>query len=414
MKLEVNVLYRTMEKTGDKLSILGFGAMRLPQLKKKIDEDRATAQIRSAIDSGVNYVDTAFGYHSGQSEPFLGRALKDGYRDRIHLATKLPHWIAHSRTDMDKLLKAQLHHLQTDRIDYYLVHNLHLKSWQRIRDLGVVDFLEKAKADGRIHHVGFSFHGSLLDFKAIIDDHDWEFCQIQYNILDVENQAGTKGLEYAASKGLGIIVMEPLRGGFITKRIPKEVQSVWNEAQNRKSPAEWALRWIWNRPEVTMLLSGMNDEKHIEENIRIASDTHPNSLSEPELNMIDKVRDTYLTLMKAGCTGCRYCMPCPAGVNIARCLDFLNTYSMGESRKRTQFLYTVIVGNVAGDTPGLASQCTACGQCLDKCPQKLNIPDLLCETAGAFENKLTRLMIRMGKIALGLKRRQTFRQVHRI
>lgn len=270
-----------MKKNGDSLSILGFGAMRLPQKDQKIDEARATMQIRDAIDQGINYVDTAWPYHGGESELFLGRALAGGYRDKVRLATKLPSWLIKTREDMDRFLDAQLKKLNTNRIDYYMLHGLNGVLWDSLYSMKVLDFLEKAKKDGRIVNAGFSFHGVSDDFLRIVDSNDWVFCQIQYNYLDTENQAGTKGLEYAAAKGLGVIVMEPLRGGDLGRAIPPPaVQKLWDTAKQKRSQAEWALRWVWNHPEVTVVLSGMNEEAHIAENIAIAGDAYPNSLTE--------------------------------------------------------------------------------------------------------------------------------------
>ena len=222
------MLYRTMPKNGDKLSILGFGAMRLPSKKGKIDEPRAMAQLRMAIDSGVNYVDGAMPYHAGACEPFLGKALADGYREKVKLATKLPHWDVSSREDMDALLNVQLENLQNDHIDYYLLHQISFQDWLRLIEIGIVDFLDQAKADGKIINAGFSFHSSYEDFTSIIDAYDWDFCQIQYNYLDEKHQAGTRGLEYAASKGLGVIVMEPLRGGNLAK-MPPAIKVIFDE-----------------------------------------------------------------------------------------------------------------------------------------------------------------------------------------
>ena len=232
------MLYRKMDSTGDELSVLGFGCMRLPQKGGRIDEKRATRQLRDAIDRGVNYIDTAVPYHMGMSEPFVGRALSAGYREKVKLATKLPPWQTNAREDMDRILGEQLRKLRTDRIDYYLVHALDGGSWTKMRDLGVLDFLERAKADGRIAHAGFSFHGDLLAFKEIVDAWGWQFCQIQYNFLDEKFQAGTEGLEYAAANGLGVVDMESLRGGLLGREAPAEVQAVWDEAEVRRSPAE--------------------------------------------------------------------------------------------------------------------------------------------------------------------------------
>jgi predicted aldo/keto reductase-like oxidoreductase len=318
------VLYRTLAKTGDRLSILGFGAMRLPEVGGKIDEARATRQIRHAIDRGVNYVDTAWVYHRGASEPFIGRALADGYRDKVRIATKLPCWAVGTRDDMDRFLAQQLERLRTDHIDYYLIHSIDGPGWERIAGLGVADFLDKARQDGRIVNRGFSFHGTKDAFLQIVDAYDWEFCQIQYNYLDEQAQAGREGLEYAASRRLGVVVMEPLRGGKLASRLPPEVEAILKETEVRRTPAEWALRWVWNHPEVTVVLSGMNDENHIEENLTIADDAFPRSLTDEEIGLVSRAAQAYRESMKIGCTGCQYCMPCPAGVDIQGCFDHYN------------------------------------------------------------------------------------------
>jgi predicted aldo/keto reductase-like oxidoreductase len=377
--------YRTMKKTGDRLSILGFGCMRLPQKRRGIDEERATSQIRYAIDRGVNYVDTAFNYHGGKSEPFLGRALADGYRQKVKLATKLPHWLARTREDMDRLLNLQLERLNTDHIDYYLIHSLDGPSWENVTALGVADFLEKASKDGRIGSRGFSFHGDNVAFRHIVDSYDWDFCQIQYNFLDEDCQAGKEGLEYAGAKGLGVIIMEPLRGGYIAGKVPHEVQAIWDEAGAKRSPAEWALRWVWNHPEVTLLLSGMNDEKHIEENLRIADEALPQSLGQRELDLISRAADTYRSIMKIGCTGCQYCMPCPAGVDIPACFDLYNSAHLSGGRRIARFSYIVRNMGLMNGKPSNASLCVNCGKCVESCPQHLPIPELLRDVAREFE-----------------------------
>ena len=288
------MLYRKMPKSGDELSILGFGCMRLAvKADGSINEERARKQVRNAIDQGINYVDTAWPYHMGQSEPFLGRALADGYREKVRLATKLPSWLIESREDMDRYLNAQLKKLKTDHIDYYLVHALVGDLWDKVEELGVADFLTRAKADGRIGNAGFSFHGAGKDFSRIVDAYEWDFCQIQYNFLDEQNQAGTAGLEYAASKGLGVIIMEPLRGGNLTKTVPPAIQEIWDEAPTKRTPAEWALSWVWNHPEVTVVLSGMNEESHIRENLRIADQAYPDSLTRAELDLVKRVERKY-------------------------------------------------------------------------------------------------------------------------
>ncbi len=373
------MLYRKIPKNGDELSILGFGCMRLPVKEDgSIDEERATRQVRYAIDRGVNYVDTAWPYHAEQSEPFLGRALAGGYREKVMLATKLPGWMAKSREDMDGFLNSQLEKLNTDHIDYYLVHALVGDLWDNVEKLGVTDFIDKAKADGSIINAGFSFHGAREDFKRIVDAYDWDFCLIQYNYLDEKNQAGTEGMEYAASKGLGIIVMEPLRGGSLTNPVPPDVKEIWDAAPTKRTPAEWALRWVWNHPEVTVILSGMNQEAHIEENLAAADIAYPNSLTESELQLVKKVEQKYRELMKVGCTGCRYCMPCPEGVNIPLCFEEYNNLYLSGNADETKFLYAARLGSVLSvGEPEFASRCVQCGECLEKCPQHLDIPTIL-------------------------------------
>jgi predicted aldo/keto reductase-like oxidoreductase len=382
------MLYRKMPENGDELSILGFGCMRLPLKEGKIDEERARKQVRYAIDHGVNYIDTAWTYHMGESEPFVGRALADGYREKVKIATKLPSWNVKSREDMDRFLNTQLERLGTDHIDYYLVHGLVGLLWDKMENLGVLSFLDQAKADGRIINAGFSFHGSFDDFKRIVDSYPWTFCQIQYNFLDEQNQAGTEGLEYAASKGLGVIVMEPLRGGKLAEPVPSAVQEIWDEAPEKRTPAEWALRWIWNHPEVTVVLSGMNEESHIEENLKTADAAYPNSLTEAELKLVKRAEQKYRELMKTGCTGCRYCMPCPSEVDIPSCFEIYDSFYLSGNEKEAKLMYAAKPGGIIrGDVPGYASQCVQCGECVEKCPQHLDIPSFLETVAEEFEGK---------------------------
>ncbi len=381
------MLYRTMPKTGDRLSILGFGCMRLPVENGKIDQPRAIRQIRDAVDKGVNYLDTAWPYHGGTSEPLLGKALQDGYRERVKVATKLPSWLIQRREDMDRFLAAQLGKLVTDRIDYYLLHALNGPLWDTLEALGVVDFIRQAKTDGRILNAGFSFHGLPEDFSRIVDAYPWEFCQIQYNFLDQENQAGTAGLKYAAAKQLGVIVMEPLRGGNLGLATPPPgIQAIWNEAKTRRRPAEWALRWVWNHPEVTVVLSGMNDEAHIAENITIAESARAGSLTGEELQIVERVSLKYRELMKVSCTGCGYCMPCPSDVLIPGCFETYNKMHMFGETETVRFSYALRMSGLLTDgKPRYASQCVQCGECLEKCPQHIPIPDVLEKVADDME-----------------------------
>ncbi|WP_094227608.1 aldo/keto reductase [Methanolobus psychrotolerans] len=381
------MLYRKMPKNADGLSILGFGAMRLPVKEDgSIDEKKATQMVRHSIDNGVNYVDTAWPYHMGASEPFLAGALADGYREKVKLATKQPQWMVNKPEDMDTFLNAQLEKLNTDHIDYYLVHSLVGSSWENIRNLGVAEFLNKAKADGRIINAGFSYHGAPEDFEAIVDGYDWDFCQIQYNFLDEDMQAGTKGLEYAASKGLGVVIMEPLRGGNLADPVPSEVMSIWNEADVKRSPVEWALRWVWNHPEVTVVLSGMTELSHVEENLKLAEEGLANSLTEKELELVNRVAEKYGELMKINCTGCRYCMPCPEGVDIPACFETYNNLHMFGGADRLMMMYAAKLGGILrGVKTNFASQCVQCGQCLDACPQHIPIPEMLEKVEEEFE-----------------------------
>ena len=382
------MLYRTMPKNGDELSILGFGCMRLPMNKDgSIDRDRAIRQIRGAIDRGVNYLDTAWPYHGGESENLLGLALEDGYRDQVKIATKLPSWLIKRREEMDDYLERQLEKLKTDRIDYYLIHALDGDAWDRLVPLGITDFLDRALADGRIGNAGFSFHGSPEAFLRIVDGYDWTFCQIQYNYLDTEFQAGTGGLEYAAMKGLGVIVMEPLRGGNLgLPTPPPAVKAIWDEAELPRTPVDWALRWVWNQPEVTVVLSGMNEETHIEENLAIAETASPGSLTGAELDLVSRAADTYRILMKVGCTGCSYCLPCPSDVMIPVIFDIYNKMHLFGDVAGGKFIYALrMSGGISVGQRGFASQCVECGECVEKCPQDLPIPELLARVVDELE-----------------------------
>jgi uncharacterized protein len=384
------MLYRQAGKTGERLSVLGFGCMRLPVIGDKahrIDEEKAQAMVDYAIHHGVNYFDTAYVYHSevpfqaGMSEVFLGRALQRERWD-IHLATKLPSWLVQQRADMDRFLDQQLERLQTDHIDFYLVHSLAGDLWKKLDELGITEFLEAARADGRIKHAGFSFHDEAPLFQPIVDGYDWSFCQIQYNFMDEDFQAGRAGLEYAAGKGLGVIIMEPLRGGGLTARIPEEVQAAWDKARIKRTPAEWALRFVWNRPEASVVLSGMSDPRQVEENVRIANHGLAGSLTAEELALIAEAKAVYQARMRVGCTHCGYCLPCPQGVNIPGNFLQLNNLSMYRDRATADFFYFHVLTEQQR-----ASTCEQCGQCEDLCPQHLPIREKLKEVVQEFETR---------------------------
>jgi len=411
------MLYRKIPKNGDALSVLGFGCMRLPQKKGrpgdgKIEEERARQQILYAMDNGINYFDTAMFYHRGASELFLGRVFRDGLRAKVKLATKLPPFQVNKPDDMEHLLNAQLKKLNTDHIDYYLIHAVERNNWEKMKSFGVLEFLEKAKKDQRILNAGFSFHGDRETFKEVIDAYDWEICQIQYNYLDEQNQAGRRGLEYAASKDIGVIIMEPLRGGNITRKIPAEVQRIWAQAEPKRTPAEWALRWIWNHPEVSVVLSGMNEEAHIEENIRIANEAYPESLTESELQVVARVKKKYDELMKVGCTGCHYCMPCPSGVNIPICFEIYNNAHMFGNARGAKMQYLVFVSGVGGK-PAVASLCEKCGECEAACPQNLPIQAHLEQVGKEFEGKWLKPTAWLVKKYMAFQKWKNFRRANR-
>jgi predicted aldo/keto reductase-like oxidoreductase len=371
------MLYRKMQNAAPDLSILGFGCMRLPTKEDgTINEDLATGMLRYAIDHGVNYVDTAYPYHNGESEPFVGRALAGGYREKVHLATKLPSWLIKSRGDMDRYLDEQLERLQTDHIDFYLVHGLNTPFWESLHGLGVTDFLDTALADGRIRHAGFSFHDNATLFTEIVDKYDWTFAQIQYNFMDEHYQAGTAGLEYAAKKGLGIVVMEPIRGGLLA-RDPAGIHAIWQKAKARMSPAAWALRWVWNHREVSVVLSGMSSPEQVRENVAVAESGRAGTLTPAELALFGEVRTELERRSQIPCTGCRYCTPCPHGVSIPECFEYYNRGHMYDDTEQTRQIYSMFLGGFFDGTPHYASLCEECGECEEKCPQSLPIRENL-------------------------------------
>jgi predicted aldo/keto reductase-like oxidoreductase len=379
------MLYRKIGSTGVEASILGFGCMRLPVIGGKaqnIDYEAATAMVHHAIESGVNYVDTAWFYHAeqfgqpGQSEPFVGEALSGGWRDRVQLATKLPQQLINERGEMDRFLEKQLERLKTDHIDFYLVHGVTGESWDKAAGLGVLEFLDAARADGRIKHAAFSYHGRSADFARVVDAYDWAFTQVQYNYMDVDFQAGHAGLRYAADKGIGVVAMEPVKGGKLAAALPPDAQAVFDAQATVRTPAEWALRYVWNEPGVSLALSGMSTMEQVTENLAIAAQGEPLSLTPDELAGYAKVRDIMHAKTKADCTKCRYCQPCPAGVEIPEVLAALNAAAVWDDPNPWLAGYTPVTGG--------ASLCTECGQCEEICPQGLPIRDLMKETAALF------------------------------
>jgi len=362
--------YRQFVDLAWKPSALGFGCMRLPTENgnENINEDEATEMLAYAIDHGVNYVDTAYPYHGGNSEPFVGRFLENGYREQVKLATKLPCWKIEERGDFDRYLDEQLERLRTDHIDFYLLHALREATWHDVRDLGVLEWAEDALADGRIDYLGFSFHDEYEVFEEIVDAYDWTFCQIQYNYMDIKTQAGRKGLKYAASKGLAVVIMEPLLGGRLVDP-PERIETIWQEAATERSPADWALQWLWDQPEVAVVLSGMTAMSHVKENVASADVSGVGALTEAEHELIDRVRSAYNELCPIPCTQCNYCMPCPHGVDIPQNLDAYNQGVMYEKPDAARDSYQFI------DEENRASACVDCDECEEKCPQMIPISD---------------------------------------
>jgi len=368
--------YRKIKKNGDEISALGFGAMRMPTKMGRIDKEHAKEQIYYAIDHGVNFIDTAFPYHSGSSESFLGEILKDGYRKKVKLCTKMPSWSIKKYEDMEKYLQIQLEKLQTDHIDYYLIHALGKGSFEKLKKIGVLEFLEDARVKGKIKNVGFSFHDNIDAFKEIVDAYDWDACLIQYNYLDEQDQAGKEGVKYAYSKGIAVFIMEPLKGGILGGEIPEDAQKIWDNVDVKRSAADWALRWVLNHQEVTCAVSGMGEMDQIKENIDVAEETVPGSLTENELKLYEEVKEVYRSLMKIDCTSCGYCMPCPAGVDIPTCFEIYNHKYMFKTRGAS-FTYLTRLGGVFSGNESHAGICNSCGKCMRACPQKLEIPQLL-------------------------------------
>ncbi|HZZ83220.1 MAG TPA: aldo/keto reductase [Anaeromyxobacteraceae bacterium] len=368
--------YRSFPKLPDsRISSLGFGAMRLPIVggdPARIDEEAATGMVHAAIDAGVNYLDTAWVYHAGQSEPFLGRALSGGWREKVQLATKCPVWEVETEGDFDRLLDAQLERLRTGRIDFYLLHALNGERWAAMQRLSATRNLERAVADGRIGNLGFSFHGTLPDFKKITDAYDWTFCQLQLNYLDEDFQAGLAGLRHAAERRVGVVVMEPLRGGSLA-RVPPAVQAIWDASGRGWSAASWALRWVWSLPGVVTVLSGMGSREQLRENATCASEAAP--LDAEDLARVDEAKAFYRARMAVPCTTCGYCLPCPSGVDIPGTFSAYNSSRMFDARKLGSWQYATFVTSSGGG----ADQCSRCGVCETMCPQSIAIPDRLEE-----------------------------------
>jgi len=399
------VEYRRFGKVDFEPSALGFGAMRLPRLPGApaaagatpggpgaVDHDAATAMLRYAVEHGVNYVDTAYDYHDGESEAWLGGALREAaralhgdgeaawvaFRHRVKVATKLPAWKCHERADFERIFGEQLERLRLPAVDLYLLHSLNAGSWAEVHDLGVLEWAKKARARGRFTWFGFSFHDSLATFKEIVDATKlWDFCQIQYNYMDEEHQAGSEGLRYAARKGLGVVVMEPVRGGHLAGTPPETVAALWRRAEAEgfdgapRMPAEWALQWVWDHAEVGPVLSGMSTMEQVVENVASAGRSAAGRLTAAERALIGEVRDAYRALSPIACTACDYCQPCREGVRIPRILAIYNDARMYGNEASARLYYSWIAEENRAD------RCTHCGECEARCPQELPVMEWL-------------------------------------
>ncbi|NHJ25476.1 MAG: aldo/keto reductase [Candidatus Lokiarchaeota archaeon] len=403
--------YRKMGSLDWDVSALGFGAMRLPvipikdektgEMIYKVNEEEAIKMIRYAIDNGVNYIDTAYPYHNGESEVVVGKALKDGYREKVHLTTKLPMWQVKNTEDFEKFLSEQIQRLQTNP-DIYLFHGLNKSRLEKIKELRLIKKMEEAREEGLIKYIGFSFHDNVEVFKEITDYYDWDCCQIQHNYLDINYQAGTEGLRYAGKKGIAVIIMEPIRGGKLA--IPEnkletrpEIKNILEKSQSKRSMPDWALQFLWNQPEVSVVLSGMSTMQHVIENVESANNSGIKILNEDELATISELREAYEKYTYVPCTSCGYCLPCPNDVGIPGVLRLLNeVYYWGEQGKqRISYFYNnmaktkeeIETKRENGDEyEGAAVLCVQCGECLDKCPQQIEIPEMMLKANAIFED----------------------------
>ena len=369
------------DRNGTELSVLGFGCMRFTRKGNAIDLEKAEKEIMAAYRAGVNYYDTAYIYPG--SEAALGTVLKqNGIREKVHVATKLPQYMMRNLAGVEKTFREELERLQTEYIDYYLMHMLtDVAQWIRLKEMGILEWIREKKASGAIRNIGFSYHGNTENFLKILEDYDWYFCQIQYNYLDEHTQAGAAGLKAAAAKGIPVIIMEPLRGGKLVQMLPPEARKIMEQDARGWTPAAWAFRWLYNQPEVTVVLSGMNSLEMVAENVATANAARAGELSGQDLALIEKVKELIRKGEKVGCTGCQYCMPCPKGVDIPgifRCYNAM--YTEGKREGRFQFAQTVSLTR----QPAFATQCVGCGRCESHCPQSIPIREKLKEADKAL------------------------------
>ena len=385
------------DKYGNKLSILGFGCMRFPMKAGRIDMAETEREILTAVEGGVNYFDTAYIYPG--SEAALGEILeRNGLRDRVYIATKLPHYLIKSREGLDKLFAEELRRLRTDHVDFYLMHMLtDTDTWERLKAMGIEEWIAEKKASGAIRQLGFSYHGNSDMFCKLLDAWDWDFCQIQYNYMDEHSQAGRRGLNHAHGKGIPVVIMEPLRGGKLVSHLPEEARRIFESYPVRHTPAQWAFRWLWNQPEVTVVLSGMNSDEMVRDNLRTASTVQIGELGPEEEAMLRQVVAAINSKMKVGCTGCGYCMPCPKNVDIP---GTFAAYNRRYQEGRFWGFMDYVICTLLRKNPTPASNCIGCGKCEKHCPQHLPIREKLGEAQKELEGPLYRTARRvLGRFA---------------
>ncbi len=388
--------YRKLSNNSNRVSLLGYGCMRFHTKNGKVDEALAFKQMKLAFDNGVNYFDTAYIYHRGHSEILLGKFIKKyNLRDKIYIADKLPTFLINKSSQINSFFNVQLKRLDTNYIDYYLMHMLDsYETWNNLKKLGILEFINDKKKTGEIKNIGFSFHGKALEFIKILEDYEWDFCQIQYNYLDINYQAGINGLKRAHELGIGVVIMEPLRGGSLANNCPTKVTKLFDAYKENYSPAYWSLRWIMNQKEVSVVLSGMNEEEHILENIKVTNDTKVNSMNSDELKLIDDVRDIYQKLMKVSCTGCNYCMPCPLKIDIPETFSLYNSkYFFGNSFKTKVKYIARSTGLMGRDVNGV-NKCINCNKCKRHCPQNIDIPTKLKEADKELNSKFLNIIFK--------------------
>ena len=388
-----NMQYRK-DKHGEELSILGYGCMRFSRKGSGVDIDKTEQELLAAIRAGVNYLDTAYIYPG--SEAALGEILeRNGLRDQVRIATKLPQYLVKNRDSLDKYFDEELSRLRTDRVDYYLMHHLtDIAQWERLKTVGVLDWIAEKKAAGAIRNIGFSYHGNSDNFLKILADYDWDFCQIQYNYLDETTQAGVVGLKAAAARGIPVVIMEPLRGGKLVNKLPEAAKQLMARHARGWRPADWGLRWLWDQPEVTVVLSGMNSLAMVEENVRIASEAAVGAFSAEDRAFLQRILDIIREKEKVGCTGCRYCMPCPKGVDIP---GYFSSYNLMYTESKVSGWRHFFQAVALSAEPAFASQCVQCGKCEKHCPQGIPIREQLKKAEKALLPWPVKLAVKMGR-----------------